>query len=560
MLKKIIPTVFLIIISIFVMSSCKDKHEHNYVETVFPSTCVENGHTQRLCTGCGDELLFDFKPKGNHTGDVWRIAKEPTCQLPGSEERICTSCNKVVDSRAIAKLGHTNGKWTVTKNPTCKDTGTEKLFCSSCGIDLETKMLSVTEEHNFASFVTLPTTTEDGYTTYTCKICDFTKKDDFVPKIEISDDPTDSTLTNGEIYDMVSNAMVRIDAYDKAGRRYSLGSGFFISNDGKIATNFHVINTAYSLKVTLYSDNSTYTVSNVLGYNKAEDVAIIQIEKQNTPCLELSTEPLKTGDTVYTLGSPMGVTDIFSVGIVSNPSVKISGMDCIAITAPISSGNSGGPLLNKNGQVVGINTLTIEEAQNLNFSVKATQITTLNTSTPITVSSLYSKMLADNAFDILSVNIMLHAQAVDGDEYTIYQKQGGDGNEIGFEFYYIMNSETSEITIRMYLLQNSKRLHYAELYINGVSEKYLLSFYDMKLDQTTIMGMVNSKNPAKNYDTDFNNLFDISVFRYNDSDTPPAENMRKTYFICYQAIMESLKAYLANSNTGLTMSHFNFNY
>ena len=85
MLKKIIPIVFLIIISILVLSSCNNKHEHNYVETVFPSTCVENGHTQRLCTDCGDELLFDFKPKGNHTGDVWRIAKEPTCQLPGSE-------------------------------------------------------------------------------------------------------------------------------------------------------------------------------------------------------------------------------------------------------------------------------------------------------------------------------------------------------------------------------------------------------------------------------------------------------------------------------------------
>ena len=121
MLKKIIPIVFLIIISIFVMSSCKKtEHEHDYVTTTYPSNCTENGYTQRLCIECGDELLYDFKPKGNHTGNVWRIAKEPTCQLPGSEEKICTTCNKVVDSRSIAKLGHVQGKWTVTKNPTCK--------------------------------------------------------------------------------------------------------------------------------------------------------------------------------------------------------------------------------------------------------------------------------------------------------------------------------------------------------------------------------------------------------------------------------------------------------
>ena len=560
MLKKIIPIVFLIIISIFVMSSCKDKHEHNYVETVFPSTCVENGHTQRLCTDCGDELLYDFKPKGNHTGDVWRIAKEPTCQLPGSEERICTSCNKVVESRAIAKLGHTNGKWTVTKNPTCKDTGEEKLFCNTCGVILETKQLSVTTNHDFAEYVTLPTTEKEGYTTYVCKICDLTKKDNFVPKIEISDDQTETTITSSQVYDMVSKSMVRIDAYDKSGHRYSLGSGFFISNDGKIATNYHVINGAYNLKVTLYSDNSTYTVSKVLGYNSAEDVAIIQISKTNTPCLEISTEPLNTGDTVYTLGSPLGVMNIFSVGIVSNPSIKISGIDCIAITAPISSGNSGGPLINQYGQVVGINTLTIPDAQNLNFAIKAKQITSLNTSSPVTVQNLYSKTLSSNAFDILSINIMLHAHSISEDEYTYYQKQGGDGEEIGFEFYYIFNSETSELTIRMYLLRNSKRLHMSELYISGVSSQYEFLFYDMTLDQYTISSMATANNSAKNYETDFANLFTIYTFRYNDSDTPPAENMRQVFFLCYQAIMENLKTYLANSNTDLTMSHFNFNY
>ena len=544
MLKKIIPIMLLIMLSLFFVTSCKkDEHVHSYVETTYPSNCSENGYTQRLCTECGDELLFDFKPKGAHTGDVWRVAKEPSCQLAGSEEKICTTCNKVVDSRPIAKLGHVQGQWTVTKNPTCKDTGTEKLFCSSCGIDLETKTLAVTTDHDFATTVTLPTTTSEGYTTYICKICDFSKKDDYVSKIEVPEDGS-ATLTNGQIYDMVSKAMVRIDAYDKAGHRYSLGSGFFISNDGKIATNYHVINGAYSLKVTLYSDNTTHSVTKVLGYNKTEDVAIIQIEKQSTPFLEISTDEPKTGDTVYTLGSPMGVTDIFSVGIVSNPSLKVSGIDCIAMTAPISTGNSGGPLINSLGQVVGINTMTITDAQNLNFAIKAKQIKSLNINNPVTTASLYSQTLASNAFDILAINVMIHAQAIEGDEYVAYFKEGGDGEEIGFEYYYIFNTETEELTIKLFLLKN----------------QYTFSFHDMTLDQTTIMSKVNAQSPAKNYETDFNSLFEISLFRYNDTDTPPAENMKQVYFLCYQAIVEHLKTYLANSNTGLTMSHFKFNY
>ena len=548
MLKKVIPIIFLIIIAIFALSSCKEEHEHDYTEMVYPSNCSENGYTQKLCTICGDELLYDFGPKGKHTGDVWIVAKEPTCQTPGSEEKICTTCNKVVDSRPIEKLGHVNGKWTVTKNPTCKDTGTEKLFCSSCGIDLETKTLAVTDEHDFRTVVTAPTTESEGYTTYSCKVCDFSKKDDYVSKIE-APSIEDAPLTNGEIYELVRNAMVRIDAYDKKGHRYSLGSGFFISNDGKIATNYHVIECAYSLKVTLYSDDSTHTVTSVLGYDKDGDVAIIQIEKQNTPYLEISTDPVKTGDTVYTLGSPLGVMDVFTMGTVSNPSVTVGGVDCIALTAPISSGNSGGPLLNADGKVIGINSMTIPDAQNLNFAIKANKITNLNTKSPITVATLYNNTLSDNAFEVLAE-----------DEYIIYVDRSSSGEQLGYEIYYMLNTETSELTIRLYIVQYSKRLYMAELYLDGIYDEYTYTMYDLSLNQTTIMSLVKVKKPAQNFITDYNNLFDVVTFRYNDSDNPSASYMKQLYFASYQTIMQNLKEYLANSGTGLTMSHFGFNF
>lgn len=559
MLKKLIPITILILLAIFVLPSCKEKHVHDYVEMVYPSNCSENGYTQRLCINCGDELLYDFTPRGKHTGDVWVTVTEPSCKSAGSEERICTTCNKIVDSRPIEKLGHVSGKWTVTKNPTCKETGVEKLFCSGCGIDLETRVLAVTENHDFKTQVTAPTTENEGYTTYTCKVCDFSKKDDYVSKIEApSSDET--TLSNGEIYEMIKDSMVRIDAYDKTGHKFSLGSGFFISSDGKIATNYHVLECAYSLKVTLYSDESTYTVTKVLGYNKAEDVAVIQIEKQNIPYLEISTEPVKTGDTVYTIGCPRGVMDIFTAGIVSNPSVEVGGIDCIAITAPISPGNSGGPLLDAEGKVIGINSMTIPDSQNLNFAIKSNQITALNTNTQITVDNLYNSTLSDNAFEILTINMMINAQAVDGDEYIIYIDKSSSETQLGYEIYYILNVETSEITVRLYIVQNSKRLYMVELYLDGIYDDYTYSLYDLSLNQTTIHGLVKVNKPAQNFGTDYNNLFDIVTFRYNESDDSNADYMKQIYFASYQTIMQNLKVYISNSGTGLTMSHFGFNF
>ena len=559
MLKKLIPITILILLAIFVLPSCKEKHVHDYVEMVYPSNCSENGYTQRLCINCGDELLYDFTPRGKHTGDVWVTVLEPSCKSAGSEERVCTTCNKIVDSRPIEKLGHVSGKWTVTKNPTCKDTGVEKLFCSGCGIDLETRTLDVTENHDFKTQVILPTTEKEGYTNYTCKVCDFSKKDDYVSKIETPNTENDA-LTSGEVYDKVKDSMVVIDAYDKSGNMFSLGSGFFISNDGKIATNYHVVECAYSLKVTLYSDNSTYTVSKVLGYNKDKDVAIIQIEKQNTPYLELSTDNVKTGDTVYTLGSPKGVENIFTVGIVSNPSVTIGGIDCIAITAPISPGNSGGPLLNAEGKVIGINSMTIPEAQNLNFAVRASEISALRTNSPTTVSNLYNNTLSDNAFDILVINMMLNAQAMEGNYYVIYIDKSSNGSQLGYEIYYLLDSETSEITVRLYVVQNSKRLYMLELYLDGIYDDYTYTLYDLSLNQTTIMSMVKVGESAQNYATDYNDLFDIVTFRYNSGDNPDPDYMKQIYFASYQTIMQNLKEYISKSGTGLTMSHFGFNF
>ena len=552
MSKKIISLLFVLMSLCLLLISCKkNTEEHNYIETVFPPTCQEMGYTQKLCKDCGDELLYNYMPRATHSGDTWIVAKEPTCQVAGTEERVCKTCNIAFETRIIAKLGHVEGEWVTTKQPTCKATGVEKLFCSTCGIDLETRTLEVTDKHDFNTKVTPPTTASDGYTTYTCTVCNFSKKDDYVSKIEV---PTE--LTPNDVYEKVAPSMVRIESYDKSGKRYALGSGFFISGDGKIATNFHVINSAYSIKAITYAGTS-YDVIKVVGYDPDKDVAILKVNAENAPYLTIAKEEARVGDTVYTIGSPKGLDDIFAIGIVSNEDVVISGKDCISFTAPISTGNSGGPLLNKDGEVLGINTMTIADSQNLNFAVKAYQIDVVEKN--ITPSELYDLTLQSNAYDILYVNIMINANGMIGEQYIVYSSLAETADNVGFEYYIVFDAEAENVTVKINIIKKGKRTHSVELVMTSVAEQYRYAMYDYDLGQYTIESTVNAKMPSISYATDFESLFNINVLRYTDNDETPKENMKQIFFVMYGAVLEHLGSYISKSNTGLSLENFNFN-
>ena len=555
MIKKLIPIVFLIIITVLLFVSCTNngEHVHSYVETVYPANCQEMGYTQKLCTECGDELLTNYKPRSGHAGENWQITKEPTCQVAGTEGRICDRCNTTFETRIVAKLGHIEGKWVVTKAPTCKTAGTEKLFCNVCGIDLETKTLEVTEEHDFNTKVTPPTTENQGYTTYTCKVCDFTKKDDYVDVIE-----TSKEITANDIYQKSSSAMVRVEAYDKNGKHIATGSGFFITADGQIATNYHVIEAAYSLKVKTYSGKA-YDVNRILAYNSEADVAIIEVNVTNASYLTISTEGVKVGDVVYSHGSPRGVDNIFASGIVSNESINVASKDCIAFTAPISPGNSGGPLLNEKCEVVGINTMTILEAQNLNFAIKIKYLTDAQKDAqPIMPAQLYMSKLQENAFDILFTNIVVNAQSVVGDQCVIVYNIPETANEFGFDIYYVADYADDSITVKIYTVKDKKREYCVEFKMYQDSYKTFL-LYDINLGQYTIESTVNIEKPSLNYSTDFDSLFSVYSFRYTSNDEIPIENMKRFYFGMYRLLVEDMQRYLGESNTGLTMSHLSFN-
>lgn len=180
-----------------------------------------------------------------------------------------------------------------------------------------------------------------------------------------------------EIYDKVAKSMVEITMVtDK--KEDSLGSGFFIG-DGMILTNYHVIENASSINVIDY-EGKEFEVTSIYDYNKEFDLAVLGV-KGTKEALPISLDKVVAGEKVYTVGSPYGYTGTFSSGIVGAASRIIEKVDYIQITAPISKGNSGGPLLNRFGEVIGVNTLTRTDAQNLNFSLNISYLKQLDLST-----------------------------------------------------------------------------------------------------------------------------------------------------------------------------------
>jgi serine protease Do len=153
--------------------------------------------------------------------------------------------------------------------------------------------------------------------------------------------------------------------------RQSLGSGFIISPDGYILTNNHVVDKARDIKVA-FSDGRVLDAK-LVGKSRELDIALIKVDAQDLPAAMLGdSEALEVGDWVLAIGNPFGLSHTVTAGIVSAKG-RVIGMgpydDLIQTDAAFNPGNSGGPLFNIKGEVVGINTVIIATGQNLGFAV-----------------------------------------------------------------------------------------------------------------------------------------------------------------------------------------------
>ncbi|NIF53036.1 trypsin-like peptidase domain-containing protein [Burkholderia sp. Ax-1724] len=165
---------------------------------------------------------------------------------------------------------------------------------------------------------------------------------------------------------------------DENGERKSggeaLGSGFIISQDGYILTNNHVVDGASSVSVKL-TDGREFR-ARVIGKDKTTDVAVVKIEATNLPTVKIGNpDNSKVGEWVVAIGSPYGFDSTVTSGIISAKSRSFSDdspIPFIQTDVPVNPGNSGGPLFNLNGEVIGINSMIYSRTggfQGLSFAI-----------------------------------------------------------------------------------------------------------------------------------------------------------------------------------------------
>ncbi|MDR3563314.1 MAG: S1C family serine protease [Negativicutes bacterium] len=159
---------------------------------------------------------------------------------------------------------------------------------------------------------------------------------------------------------------------DKKGDPYAHGTGFFITADGEFITNRHVMEGAYSANIEM-ANGTRYRVNKVLASHPKLDMVKLQVEtrQEKVPFLNLAASLPERGDRVLVYGNPKEFKWVLTEGIVSAiQDVHIEGGDTwIQFTAPVSHGNSGGPLISMNGDVQGIVTWGRMDGQNLNFAL-----------------------------------------------------------------------------------------------------------------------------------------------------------------------------------------------
>lgn len=343
-----------------------------------------------LLTACSQEGAFgnfgNFGEVGDllpnighkHTYIEERVEEEATCTEAGSVVRTC-ECGKEKRETIPAK-GHMDGEWIVAADATCTENGSKYQVCAVCNDKLLTKTIPARGTHNYAEKVTTEAfCVSDGVKSFTCTDCGDSYTESFKSQV----------YTATELYENYTNSVGEIITYDKSGRELSLGTGFVYSSDGEIVTNYHVIDEAYSAKIQL--SGVTYEVQQVLAYDKDIDLAILKISAKDLTPVKVCEHDHKVGQIVYALGSSRGLTATFSEGIITYANRENDGVTYTQHDAPISNGNSGGPLINQYGEVIGINTLTVRESQNLNFAINVSEINNLNRGSSLTMAELYEK-------------------------------------------------------------------------------------------------------------------------------------------------------------------------
>ncbi len=347
-------------------------------------------------------------------------------------------------------------------------------------------------------------------------------------------------LASTEIAAQCSPAVFYIEVYDASGEPFASGSGFFIESSGLAVTNYHVIEGAASA-VIMTTDNAVYDVAGVYDYSEEYDLALLQIDGSGFPFLPVGdSDTVVSGAQIYAIGNPQGLVNTISQGIVSNAARVFSDsiVSYIQIDAAISSGSSGGALVNTLGQVIGVTTATFTAGQNLNLAVPINLMQELGKTSYTPLSSIDSHT-GDYVVNASSSNVTVQ---VSGKKMVTINDPSGDPD---FSVYY----EIADESVVACSWGDWEDNYYCPIYIIGLTEGsttvtvYLTDEWGNDLAETTITVTVSENTTA--YYADYSTTPDFGDY----TDTP-------LYYASYYPYGDSMDYYYRLDDIEMNIDDF----
>lgn len=313
--------------------------------------------------------------------------------------------------------------------------------------------------------------------------------------------PSDKALDVKEIAKNNTSVLL-LKCFDKDNTLIGTGSGFLVSQDGKVLTNFHVIEGASKIKA-ISHDEKEYDVEGVLNYSTERDIAILSVKGlSNLPCLAMGdSDKLDLGESIVAIGSPLGLQNTVSTGIVSSIRKSlirdVAGAKDIQISAPISSGSSGGALFNAKGEVVGITYAGFTEiGQNLNFAIPINEAKAL---------------LQTTKLKTLSELLLIIPNPVEGIKtIKYYSYLSNYYNNLSTLGYNISRLHTN-LSLLVEDIINSDNTNYTDDYDNAYEQlKYIIDEYNKFIEESP-----DVISEAKEFNIDMSNINSILKNYYN---------------------------------------------
>ncbi len=521
------------------------------IDAAVAPTCIATGLTEgRHCSVCSKTLVAQTVISTTAHIEVIDAAVAATCTTIGKTEgKHCTVCNAVIIAQKnIAAIGHTEVTYPAVAATCTTDGKTEGKHCSVCNaiIVKQNTITAIGHVYDKGAVVSSASCIQKGTIKYTCTAlnCGHSYTESYSLPI----------YTATEINDQAISYVGEIITYDKNGYEQSLGTAFVFSSDGKIITNYHVIDDAYSAKITI--NGTAYKIVSVLAYDETIDLAVLKINATGLATANICKNTVKVGETVYAIGSSRGLTNTFSQGIITYADRVVDGVSHIQHDASITNGNSGGPLINQYGEVIGINSWLLTNSQNLNFAVFADELDNLVYGTPKTLAELYEQN--HTASETLKEHLLENGTYNSKNNwYEVDISKNFSNSILYFGITYDATEDSMFVSLSSFWDNGDWAYMYLSLNSFSDGTLYYHASYKNKASGATSYTELNDIQGAIDPSTflTFTTTLPYTSFESFDNDTAG--------WLEYQSgrmkiLLDYLSEYFANENLNITLSDFGF--